>query len=93
MTLSVATLAAAQTGATCSFLIEVINLTPGMSASFSATWDDMTEPGGPNGQFDSSGPGAAVFSAIDPMTGINFYATLSDGTVLESGGGGECLAP
>jgi len=92
MTLSVATLAAAQTGATCSFLLEVINLTPGLYATFSATWDEMGEAG-PVGQFDSSGNASTVFSAIDPMTGINFYATLSDGTVLESGGGGECLAP
>lgn len=76
----------------CSYLLEVINLTPGLYATFSATWDGMGEAG-PVGQFDSSGSASTVFSAIDPMTGINFYATLSDGTVLESGGGAECLAP
>lgn len=81
MTLTAATLAYPGQGATCSYLLEVINIIPGMYSTFSATWDGMGGAG-PSGQFDASSNGSAVFHAIDPMTGLTFYATMNDGTVL-----------
>ena len=66
----------------CSWLLFVGSAPPG-SVDFAATWDSMV---GGDAVFDTTLGSAAVFRAINPITGVTFFATLSTGEVLISEG-------
>jgi len=66
----------------CSWLLFVESAPPG-SVDFAATWDSMVDG---DAVFDTTLGSAAVFRAINQITGVTFFATLSTGEVLISEG-------